>query len=268
LAALALAAHAGFVAAYTSSLDTVFLVAVPIAGAAFLLALTLREVPMREVVGSPDPAQSLAPTAQPSVRGSADGVLRALSVLARREDRAGIYRSLAAAADLDLDPRSVFVLLRLDGHRELDLSALAASTGTDTQAFRPLLHPLVAAGLVEVAGASASGGAPGAGEALRGGGAPRAGRAPAAPGVAAGGGGGGGLGGPDQTGASGVVARITPAGAGAIERRVAARRAGLARLLGRWSAEVDARLAERLDEPARDVLRDPPRFRSLVATAP
>jgi hypothetical protein len=162
----------------------------------------------------------------------------------------------------------VFVLLRLDGHRQLDLSALAASAGTDTQAFRPLLHPLVAAGLVEVAGAGASGGAPGAGEELRGGGTPRAGRAPAGPGAAPGGGGGGGLGGPDRTGASGEVARITPAGAAAIERLVAARRAGLARLLGSWSAEVDARLAERLDELAHDVLRDPSRLRSLVATAP
>jgi EmrB/QacA subfamily drug resistance transporter len=150
LARLPAPIHAGFVHAYASTLSTVFLVAVPIALIAFVLAFTLKEVPMRELVGAPDPAQRLAPTAQPSVRSSEAEVLRALSVIASREDRPAIYRSLATSAGLDLDPRSTFVLFRLDGQPTVNLSALADRVGVATEAFRGLLTPLVAAGLINI----------------------------------------------------------------------------------------------------------------------
>ncbi|MGH9076502.1 MAG: MDR family MFS transporter [Acidimicrobiales bacterium] len=54
LAQLPPAAHAGFVTAYASSLDLVFLVAVPVAIAAWLLTLLLPEITLRHTVG-PDP---------------------------------------------------------------------------------------------------------------------------------------------------------------------------------------------------------------------
>jgi len=148
LSRLPVAVHAGFVHAYASSLSTVFQVAVPVAAVAFVLSWTLKEVPMRDVVRAPDPAQRLVPTAQPSVRSSADEVLRALSLLARKEDRRGIYQSLASAADVDLDPRSTFILFRLDGHPELELERTAEHLNISAEILRDLLDPLVAAGYV------------------------------------------------------------------------------------------------------------------------
>ena len=74
----------------------------------------------------PDPAQ-VSPHRMPAARDSADEVLRALSVLARKEDRARVYEELARTASVNLDPRSTWVLFRLDGHPRLDLTAVAAA---------------------------------------------------------------------------------------------------------------------------------------------
>ncbi|HWC40241.1 MAG TPA: MDR family MFS transporter, partial [Acidimicrobiales bacterium] len=96
--------HHGFVDAYAASLQKVFLVAVPVAGVAFLLAWLLPELTLRTTTRAPDPADTLAPTAIPHARGSSDELARALSVLTAKENRAQIYRTLAERADVDLDP--------------------------------------------------------------------------------------------------------------------------------------------------------------------
>jgi EmrB/QacA subfamily drug resistance transporter len=60
--------HAGFVQAYATSLDTVFLVAVPVAVVAFVLTWLLPEVPLRKTAGSVDPTEAgAAPVAALSV---------------------------------------------------------------------------------------------------------------------------------------------------------------------------------------------------------
>jgi MFS family permease len=63
LAGLPPAVHAGYVHAYATSLQTVFLVAVPIAAAAFALTWLLREVPLRKTTAATDPADTYAPPA-------------------------------------------------------------------------------------------------------------------------------------------------------------------------------------------------------------
>jgi len=62
-----------------------------------------------------------------------------------------------------------------------------------------------------------------------------------------------------------LIAELTPAGADAIERLVRARQEGLTRLLGSWSAELDAQLAGRIQQLTQDVLRDPARRSQLLA---
>jgi MFS family permease len=144
------AVHAGYVHAFAASLHTVFLVAVPIAAVAFALTWLLKEVPLRQAASVPDAAQVVAPTAMPAARDSADEVARALSVLARKQDRPRVYQELAKAASVSLDPRSTWVLFRLDGHPRLDLSALAEATGVATGQLSALLAPLAEAGFVAI----------------------------------------------------------------------------------------------------------------------
>jgi MFS family permease len=60
------AVHSGFVSSYASSLDLVFLIAVPIAGAAWLLTFLLPEITLRRTVGPDGPAPAAeAPVAAP-----------------------------------------------------------------------------------------------------------------------------------------------------------------------------------------------------------
>ncbi len=209
------AVHSGFVHAYAASLHTVFLSAVPVAAVAFLLSWFLREVPLRETAAAPDQSQALAPTSVPATDDSADEVVRALSSLARREDRHRIYTELAGAAGLDLDPRSTWVLYRLDGRAKVDEATLAGDLHLSREEVQTLVAPLTGAGLVEVDGSAG--------------------------------------------------ATVTQAGHAAIERLVAARRARLEARLGSWVDEHDARLAQKLDELARDLLRDPDRRHRLLA---
>lgn len=62
-----------------------------------------------------------------------------------------------------------------------------------------------------------------------------------------------------------MIAQLTPAGAAAIERLVSARRRELTRLLGSWSTERDAQLADELQQLTRDILRNPARREQLLA---
>jgi EmrB/QacA subfamily drug resistance transporter len=224
LAQLPPAVHHGYVEAFAASLHTVFLVAAPISALAFGLSWLLEDVPLRQTAGAPDPAQVLTPTSQPEIRDSADEVVRALSVLARRGDRKGMYEQLARSASLDLDARSTWVLLRLQGRPELNVSALAEHVDASPAQLSRLLDPLVDAGMVTVASRQAS--------------VPREG--------------------------SVLIARLTDAGHDAIERLVNARRAGLTALLGGWSAELDGRLSQRIADLAVDLLRDPARREELL----
>ncbi|HLI24372.1 MAG TPA: MFS transporter, partial [Acidimicrobiales bacterium] len=140
--------HSGFVHAYAASLHTVFLWAVPISGVAFALTWLLKEVPLRQAAAAPDQGQSLAPTAVPATADSADEVVRVLSLLARREDRARIYAELADEAGVPLDPRSTWLLFRLDGHPEINLLALCRRFDIDPDRVSALMAPLVDAGMV------------------------------------------------------------------------------------------------------------------------
>ena len=56
-----------------------FLVAAPFGALAFLLSWTLKDIPLRTTAGRPDPADTLAPTARPTIRTSDQEMERALT---------------------------------------------------------------------------------------------------------------------------------------------------------------------------------------------
>ncbi|HZC40562.1 MAG TPA: MDR family MFS transporter [Streptosporangiaceae bacterium] len=117
--------HGAFVTAYASSLHTVFLAAVPVGALAFGLSWTLKEVPLRSTTRAPDPADTLAPTARPSVRNSDQEMERAITSLLSRERRRVVYSELVSAAGLTLAPRAGWLLLRIGEHPGLSRHDLA-----------------------------------------------------------------------------------------------------------------------------------------------
>jgi len=147
LAKLPATVHAGYIQAFSTSLHTVFLVATPIAAVGFVVALFLKEVPLRKTTQATDPADSLAPSAKPAVRSSLDEVDRALTVLMSRESKVNAYERLATRAGLDLDPQSTWMLLRLNEHSDGDLDQVARVQGMSSDALAPLIRALSDRGL-------------------------------------------------------------------------------------------------------------------------
>jgi EmrB/QacA subfamily drug resistance transporter len=148
LARLPAPLHTAFVDAYATSLHTVFLIAVPVGALAFLLAWTLKEVPLRSTTRAQDPADTLAPTARPSVRDTEQEMERAITSLLSRERRRTVYSELVAAAGLDLPPRAGWLLLRVGEHPGISSPDLARLLQVRDEDLRGRLAELTAAGYV------------------------------------------------------------------------------------------------------------------------
>jgi MFS family permease len=157
LAKLPAAVHAGYIEAFSTSLHTVFLVATPIAAVGFVVSLFLKEVPLRKTTQATDPADSLAPSAKPAVRSSLDEVERALTVLMSRESKVKAYERLAASTGLDLDPQSIWMLLRLNEHPDGDLDQVARGQGVSPETYAPIIRTLSDRGLTAGAATSVNG---------------------------------------------------------------------------------------------------------------
>jgi EmrB/QacA subfamily drug resistance transporter len=100
-------ALAGYFHAYMSSIQTVFLWAVPVAALAFLLTFALPEVPLRSTSRAVDPGETYG---MPTARSSGAELERALGVLARREDAKKVYDWLAVHAGLPLGAGATWLL--------------------------------------------------------------------------------------------------------------------------------------------------------------
>jgi EmrB/QacA subfamily drug resistance transporter len=116
LAHLPAAVHLGYITGYATALHTVFLVAVPFGVLAFALSWTLKDVPLRTTTGTPDPADTLAPTSRPTIRTSDQEMERALTTLLSREHRGDVYQRIASDAGVDVAPRDAWMLLRVGEH--------------------------------------------------------------------------------------------------------------------------------------------------------
>ncbi len=139
--------HGGFVQAYAHSLNTVFEVAVPVAGVAFLLTWLLPELKLRKTTEATHTGDVFA---LPTDRSSVQEMERALTVLARKENRPELFRRLAARAHVDLEPVLCWLLLCIDRHPERSVGELACPPAMSAERAQELVQRLVAQGLVTV----------------------------------------------------------------------------------------------------------------------
>jgi EmrB/QacA subfamily drug resistance transporter len=146
--------------AYSLALHPVFLTAVPIAGAAFVLAWFLREVPLRTAAGEPSPAgetlRSSASAADlgeglggaPTSRTSAQEAERVLSRLSATDLRRFGYARLARAAGLDLPGGACWILTMLAKQGATPGPELARQAGVTMEEGHPNAQILVDRGLI------------------------------------------------------------------------------------------------------------------------
>jgi EmrB/QacA subfamily drug resistance transporter len=138
--------RAGILHAYTVSIDTVFLAAVPVAAAGFVLTWFLREVPLRAAAGATDLGEGIG--AGPAQRTSVQEVERALCQLADADMRRRGYGRLATMAGLDLPGGSCWVLTRLAKQGPVAGAELARQADVTVEYGRPYVDKLVEAGMV------------------------------------------------------------------------------------------------------------------------
>lgn len=113
----------GVLHAYSTAITDVFVFAVPIALLAVVLAIFLKEEPLRGSVTTPDMSETLA--GNPVERSSHDEVARALSVLGSREGRHRIYADITERAGYDLQPGASWLLLRIKHYGSAEPALLA-----------------------------------------------------------------------------------------------------------------------------------------------
>ncbi len=144
LAALPAGARAEFIGQYANALQTVFLIAAPVGALAFVLTLLLPELTLRTSVDN-DAAEAFIP---PEGRTSLQEVERKLNHLLQHENRAQMYRQLAAQAGVDLDPGAAWLLYRFAERPAAGLSTLARQLHTGPADLEPLIQELLRSGLV------------------------------------------------------------------------------------------------------------------------
>jgi DNA-binding MarR family transcriptional regulator len=150
LAHLPPAVHLGYITGYAHALQTVFLAATPFGALAFLLAWTIKDIPLRTTASTPDPADTLAPTARPTVRTSDQEMERALTRLLGRELRREVYVRLVTMAGIAASPRAAWLLLRVGQHPGMSRRDLAALLHLSDAELERRLTELVAIGYVRM----------------------------------------------------------------------------------------------------------------------
>ncbi|WP_017599365.1 MDR family MFS transporter [Nocardiopsis lucentensis] len=104
--------QASFLGAYADAVDTVFLWAVPVALAGFVLAVFLRQVPLRATVESPDLDEAVSPVVAAG-RGPLAHVEKAVFRHCGREGARGMYDRLREASGLSVSSEACWVLSHL-----------------------------------------------------------------------------------------------------------------------------------------------------------
>jgi EmrB/QacA subfamily drug resistance transporter len=132
-------------AAITASVQTVFLVAVPIAFLAFLLSWLLPELALRKTVQTVDTGEAFG---VPDPRTSLQEIQLALERLSSRENRSELYQTLAHRAGIDLPPRSCWLLYRLADRPACTVGEVAQRLKVDSEIIEPGIAGLVEAGMV------------------------------------------------------------------------------------------------------------------------
>ncbi len=134
-----------YTAAVTHAVQTVFLVAVPIAFVAFLLSFLLPEVPLRKTVQTVDTGEVHGAM---QARTSLQEIELALQRVSARENRAELYETLAQRAGVDLPPRAVWLLYRLSERPACTVEEVADALHVDPSIIQPGVDGLVSAGMI------------------------------------------------------------------------------------------------------------------------
>ncbi len=140
------AVHVGVITGIAQTIQTVFLIGVPIGLVAFALSWTLPEVELRRSIRTSEPAEHLG---VPEPRTSLGEVQRILERVASRENRGELYETLAGRAGLQLEPRETWTLYRLAETGECTLEGLSSKLGVPEERIEPGVHSLVRDRLVE-----------------------------------------------------------------------------------------------------------------------
>jgi EmrB/QacA subfamily drug resistance transporter len=138
--------QAGVIQGIAHTVQTMFLIGVPIAFVAFLLSWTLPEIALRKSIRTSEPAENLG---IPAPRSSLEEVKLLLERAASRENRGELYGILATRAGLDLQPRAVWLLYRLADRPDSTIEEVGARLKVDPARLHEGVDGLVAAGMVE-----------------------------------------------------------------------------------------------------------------------
>jgi EmrB/QacA subfamily drug resistance transporter len=133
--------------AITGTIQTVFLVAVPIAGLAFLLSWLLPELPLRRSIATSDVGEGFG---LPESRSSLEEIQLLLERVAVRENRGDLYRAMAQRAGIDLPPQSCWLLYRLADRPTETVQVVARRLKVSREILEQAVRGLVAAGMVLV----------------------------------------------------------------------------------------------------------------------
>jgi len=137
--------QAGVINGIAHTIQTMFLIGVPIAFVAFLLSWTLPEVPLRKAIRDSEPAENLGLR---SPRNSLDEVQRLLERAVNRENRRELYEMLAGRAGLDLQPRACWLLYRVADRPDATVEEVADQLTVDPERLREGVDELEAAGMI------------------------------------------------------------------------------------------------------------------------
>jgi len=141
------AVHAGVVTGMVHTIQTVFLIAVPIAAVAFALSWLLPDIELRRTVRTADPGKELG---MHESRSSLEEIQLALERLSRRENRRELYTTLAERAGLQLDAGACWLLYRFADRPDCTLQSVASRLKVDPGRIEAGIESLVQSRMVKM----------------------------------------------------------------------------------------------------------------------
>ncbi len=137
--------HEPYVHALTAALSPVFFVAAIISSIAFVLALLIPEIPLRNTSAAEGIGETFA---TPSHTDSEQELERVLSVVTRRNERWRAYSEWVNRAGVDVDPTEAWLLARTGEQAPASVRQIAEARGVDEEAVRGTMERLEQRGLV------------------------------------------------------------------------------------------------------------------------
>jgi len=137
--ALPTAVRDAYAHALTAALSPVFLFAAVVSSVAFVLALLLPDIPLRQTSTAEGIGESFA---TPSHTDSEQELERVLSVIARRDERWRAYEEWVNRAGVGIDPTEAWLLARTGERAPASVEQIAEAMGVDAEAVRRTMESL------------------------------------------------------------------------------------------------------------------------------